>query len=207
MPFKNCDAFKFASEQDIYPTKSSDKKVVTVNSSTMLMHLMGQLMFAISADSACLCLPRNKMEQEMVVFNRLQWLIWARTCLARPFRLLFLLININFSDYPLWRFHSASVFLCPCVVKASDFPITRSPDYPITRFHGPLPVSFSQTPTPHSTFIANKRRTIIRPSGDRAVEASFSPDFDLQIDHFFVCSVARSFELQSKINFWSPSHA
>ncbi len=176
MPFKNCDAFKFASEQDIYPTKSSDKKVVTVNSSTMLMHLMGQLMFAISADSACLCLPRNKMEQEMVVFNRLQWLIWARTCLARPFRLLFLLININFSDYPLWRFHSASVFLCPCVVKASGFPITRSPDYPITDFTAFCLRPSARPPPPIALLLQTKGE----PPFDRAVECLFRAVFDLQ---------------------------
>jgi hypothetical protein len=38
----------------------------------------------------------------------------------------------------------------------------------------PLPVYFSQTPTPHKRFVANKRRSSIRPNGDRTVEAPFS---------------------------------
>jgi hypothetical protein len=41
-------------------------------------------------------------------------------------------------------------------------------------FCGPLPASFSQRPTRHIRFVANKRRNAIRPSGHRAVEASFS---------------------------------
>jgi hypothetical protein len=44
----------------------------------------------------------------------------------------------------------------------------------ITRsFYGPLPVSFSQTPTPHRRFVANTTQTSIRSSGDRAVEVHF----------------------------------
>jgi hypothetical protein len=40
--------------------------------------------------------------------------------------------------------------------------------------YDPLPASFSQDPTPHSAFVANKRRSAIRPNGDRTVEALFS---------------------------------
>jgi hypothetical protein len=38
----------------------------------------------------------------------------------------------------------------------------------------PLPASFSQNPTRHRRFVANKHQTSIRPSGDRTVEAHIS---------------------------------
>src|SRR5579864_9630336 len=34
-------------------------------------------------------------------------------------------------------------------------------------------MSFSQTPTPHTRFVANKDQSAIRPNGDRAVEGIF----------------------------------
>jgi len=44
----------------------------------------------------------------------------------------------------------------------------------------PLPMSLSQTPTPHRTFVENKHQSAIRPSGHRAVEALFSRFSGLQ---------------------------
>jgi hypothetical protein len=41
-------------------------------------------------------------------------------------------------------------------------------------FCGPLPAFFSQTPTRHIGFVANKSQTNIPPSGDRAVEGHIS---------------------------------
>jgi hypothetical protein len=38
----------------------------------------------------------------------------------------------------------------------------------------PLPMSFSQTPTPHSTFVENKSKSAIRKACQKAVEALFS---------------------------------
>ena len=59
-------------------------------------------------------------------------------------------------------------------------------NYPFTKLlicqisFAPLPVSFSQTPTPHRRFVANKRQSTFRPSGHRAVEAFFRPFSSVQ---------------------------
>jgi hypothetical protein len=52
--------------------------------------------------------------------------------------------------------------------------ITRLPNDPFTNFCGPLPASLSQTPPGGIRFVANKRRSAIRPSGHRAVEAALA---------------------------------
>jgi hypothetical protein len=85
----------------------------------------------------------------------------------RPFQ-----IGVGFKGFPLRSFVSF-------VVNGFAFPITRSPDHP-NFSHSPLPAPFSRRPTPHRTFVENKSPTLIRPSGDRAVEAFFSRFSGLQ---------------------------
>jgi hypothetical protein len=46
--------------------------------------------------------------------------------------------------------------------------------------YGPLPVSFSQHPTRHRRFVANKGSTVVRPSGHRAVAPLLSRCFGVQ---------------------------
>jgi len=64
-------------------------------------------------------------------------------------------------------------------------------------FHGPLPASLSQRPTPHSTFVENKSQSAIRLDSHRTVEAlflSFSAVKSGPISAFFFrfyCSVGR----------------
>jgi hypothetical protein len=55
-----------------------------------------------------------------------------------------------------------------------NYPILAIPAILAISSYGPLPASFSQTPTGHRRFVDNKHQTPIRPSGDRAVEALFS---------------------------------
>ena len=45
---------------------------------------------------------------------------------------------------------------------------------------GPLPASLSQTPTPHTTFVANKGQTPIRKDCRKPVDPSFLRFFDLE---------------------------
>jgi hypothetical protein len=47
---------------------------------------------------------------------------------------------------------------------AGPFLCFKLPDYQITHFCGPLLASFSPQPTPHSTFVANKDKSAIRPA-------------------------------------------
>jgi hypothetical protein len=92
----------------------------------------------------------------------------------RPFQ-----IGVGFKGFPLRSFVSF-------VVNGFAFPIPRDDgdsgddgDRRAPRA-SPLPAPFSRRPTPHRTFVENKSPTLIRPSGDRAVEAFFSRFSGLQ---------------------------
>jgi hypothetical protein len=69
-----------------------------------------------------------------------------------------------------------AISFVPFVVNGFAFPIARSPDHQITRSPdscGPLPASFSQRPTPHTTFVETKAEPKFNRAVDRAVEAFF----------------------------------
>jgi hypothetical protein len=55
----------------------------------------------------------------------------------------------------------------------------RSPDHPMAC--SPLPMSLSQTPTPHRTFVENKHQSAIRPSGRPSGRSPFFTFFRASI--------------------------
>jgi hypothetical protein len=97
-------------------------------------------------------------------------------------------VGVDFSDF--WLI-GVELSLWGWVFNFGDYPILaiRAPNKPGFGLLGwksgdlscgPLPASFSQTPTRHRGFVSNKGPSAIRPSGDRAVEALFSPIFHAQ---------------------------
>jgi hypothetical protein len=89
-------------------------------------------------------------------------------------------LSLGFPDPRSNKLRGASIAAPQIVIvserrsRESNDPNRRSP------LHGPLPASLSQTPTPHTTFVANKGQTPIRKDCRKPVDPSFSRFFDLE---------------------------